>query len=177
MQEFDRDISTARAAAVLLLLYPRNEKIHFVLILRNSYKGVHSSQMALPGGKKEASDVDFLQTALRETEEEVGVSRNDVEIIRELTDVYIPPSNFLVHPVIGICRKPPIFKPDPREVAGIVEVDLEEFLSDQTLISVQRETSYADEIRVPAFKINENIIWGATAMILSEFKEVIKSSC
>ncbi|NMH27789.1 NUDIX hydrolase [Flavobacterium silvaticum] len=175
MQSIDFNSISPREAAVMLLVYPRNDKACFVLILRNSYEGVHSSQMALPGGKKESFDLDFGQTALRETHEEVGIEPDHIQIVRELSAVYIPPSNFMVHPFLGISQEELIFKPDPREVAGIVEVSLDDFLSDSALIEVTRPTSYATELKVPAFRIDGHIVWGATAMILSEFKEVIKT--
>lgn len=164
----------ARNAAVMLLLYPRNEKVNFVLILRNSYKGVHSSQVAFPGGKKEEEDSDYQETALRETHEEVGIRPDQIRIIRALSRIYIPPSNFIVYPFLGYSSEELIFNPDPREVAGIIEVPLDEFMDDASLVGINRSTSYANDIDVPGFKIGEQIVWGATAMILSEFKEVLK---
>lgn len=175
MADLDWDNLQARTAAVMLLAYPRNDKTHFVLILRNAYNGVHSSQVAFPGGKRDEGDKDYEETALRETCEEVGISRDKVTIVRELSKIYIPPSNFIVYPFLGFCSEPPIFKPDPREVAGIIEVDLDDFLDDAILRGMMRDTSYANEIQVPGFQIGEHVIWGATAMILSEFKEVVKA--
>lgn len=171
----DLDRIEARTAAVLLLCYPRNEKTHFVLILRNAYKGVHSSQVALPGGKKEPEDVTYQDTALRETCEEVGVARANIKMVRALSRIYIPPSNFIVYPYFGYCEQEPIFKPDPREVAGIIEVALDDLLDERTVVDMMRNVSYASEISVPGFQIGEHIVWGATAMILNEFKEVVNA--
>jgi len=173
MKELDWDVLDARNAAVMMLLYPRNEKTFFVLILRNAYKGVHSSQIAFPGGKWEKEDQSFEHTALRETCEEVGIGRGDITVVRELSRIYIPPSNFVVYPFLAYCEKPPIFTPDPREVAGIIEVDLDDFLDESNVVDMIRTVSYASEISVPGFKIGEHVVWGATAMILSEFKEVV----
>lgn len=175
MQDFDWNNPNARTAAVTLLLYPRNDKTYFVLILRNAYKGVHSSQVAFPGGKREKEDKSYQETALRETCEEVGISKDKVIVVRELSKIYIPPSNFIVFPFLAYCSEPPIFKPDPREVAGIIEVELDLFLDDATVTGMVMETSYANQTDVPGFQIGEHIVWGATAMILSEFKEVIKA--
>lgn len=175
MERLDFKSLNPRQAAVMILCYPRVDETNFVLILRNSYNGVHSSQVAFPGGKKEDSDTSFSHTALRETSEEVGLDVSEMEIIREFSQVYIPPSNFLVRPFLGICRKPPVFFPDVREVAQVIEVPLSLFLDDASLVSVSRQTSYVAETTVPAFRIEEHIVWGATAMILSEFKEVLKT--
>lgn len=164
-----------REAAVLLLLYPKDNATHLVLIVRNIYEGVHSGQIAFPGGKVEPEDLDLSFTALRETHEEVGVQPCLVEIKKVFTPIYIPPSNFMVHPFLGISTSELLFTPDPSEVARIIELPLAVFLDDEIVVKVNIPTSYADEIEVPAFEIEKQIVWGATAMILSELKEVIKS--
>ncbi|WP_338408139.1 CoA pyrophosphatase [uncultured Flavobacterium sp.] len=164
-----------KTAAVMMLFYPKNGMTHLVLIVRNSYKGVHSAQIAFPGGKYESSDTNFENTALRETHEEIGIHPKSVEIIMPLTHLYIPPSNFMVYPFLGICREEIIFIPDSNEVANIIELPLSEFLSDEIIVNTTMSTSYAKNIIIPAFKINEHIVWGATAMMLSELKEVLKN--
>lgn len=166
---------TPKTAAVLMLLYPKNEQTHLVLIVRNTYEGVHSAQVAFPGGKYEETDNDFAFTALREAHEEVGVDPNKVELIRSFTPMYIPPSNFMVHPFLGIGRDEINFIADPAEVAQIIELPLAIFLDDEIVIEAQLTTSYAENINVPAFNIENKIVWGATAMMLSELKEVLKS--
>lgn len=163
----------AKTAAVMMLFYPKNGMTHLVLIVRNSYKGVHSAQIAFPGGKFEEKDQNFENTALRETYEEVGIRPEIMEIIRPFTQMYIPPSNFVVHPFLGICREEIVFIPEPTEVAGIIELSLSEFLSEEIITSARMSTSYAENIMIPAFKINEHVVWGATAMILSELKDVL----
>lgn len=163
-----------REAAVMMLLYPKMGKTHLVLILRNSYEGVHSGQIAFPGGKYETEDLSFSVTALRETQEEIGVIPEKMEIVKPFTPMYIPPSNFMVYPFLGIAREELIFVPDPGEVAQIIELPLTLFLSDEILIQAQLKTSYAESVQVPAFKIDGHIVWGATAMMLSELKEVLK---
>lgn len=162
-----------RTAAVLMLCYPKNGATHLVLIVRNSYEGVHSAQIAFPGGKYENEDIDFASTALRETYEEVGVDPHKVVLIRPFTQVYIPPSNFMVYPYLGICKEEITFIPDPSEVAGIIELPIATFLSDTIIIEKELQTSHANSIKVPAFEIENHIVWGATAMMLSELKDVL----
>ena len=162
-----------KEAAVTMLFYPKNKETHLVLIVRNSYKGVHSAQIAFPGGKFESTDVDFKTTALRETEEEIGVDRSKIEIIKAFTSLYIPPSNFMVHPFLGICKEEIHFKPDPVEVAAVIELPLAVFRDDTIIVTETLTTSYATSIEVPAFKIEGHIVWGATAMMLSELRDVL----
>ena len=164
-----------KEAAVTMLFYPKNKETHLVLIVRNSYKGVHSAQIAFPGGKFEPEDVDFQTTALRETEEEIGISRDKIEIIKAFSSLYIPPSNFMVYPFLGICKEEIQFVPDPAEVAAIIELPLKVFRDDRILTIENLSTSYASLIEVPAFKIDGHIVWGATAMILSELRDVLNS--
>jgi 8-oxo-dGTP pyrophosphatase MutT (NUDIX family) len=168
------DNTKSRKAAVMMLFYPKNGRTHLVLIVRSSYDGTHSSQIAFPGGKFEPEDTVFANTALRETHEEIGIAPRDIEIIKPFTALYVPPSNFMVHPFLGISREEISFSPDPNEVANIIELPLSVFLSDEIIISTEMVTSYAGKITVPAFKIEEHIVWGATAMMLSELKEVLK---
>ena len=170
----DLKIENPRIAAVMMLLYPKNEKTHLILIVRNAYNGVHSSQIAFPGGKYESSDADYQETALRETQEEVGVAPEKIEVIRHFTPMYIPPSNFLVHPFLGISKEELSFYPDIREVADIIELPLSVFLNDEIITEATLSTSYGNNILVPAFNIQNHIVWGATAMILSELRDVLK---
>ena len=165
---------TPKKAAVLMLLYPKEGQTHLVLIVRNSYPGVHSSQIAFPGGKVESYDLTMADTALRETEEEIGVDKSTIEIIKEFTEIYIPPSNFLVAPFLGICNSEPLFTLQIDEVAGIIELPLTFFLDDKNVVTRKLATSYATSIDVPAFLVQEQIVWGATAMMMSELKETLK---
>lgn len=164
-----------RMAAVMMLFYPKNGMTHLVLIVRNSYEGVHSAQIAFPGGKYEAGDENFSETALRETQEEVGVNPAIIDVVKSFTEVYIPPSNFIVHPFLGICKEEICFVLDPSEVSSIIELPLSIFLNDEILVEAKLSTSYAKEISVPAFDIEGHVVWGATAMMLSELKDVLKS--
>ena len=174
LQNYDYSVHNPKTSAVLSLFYPKNGKAHILLIVRSAYPGVHSSQIAFPGGKKETEDLDLKQTALRETNEEVGVNAAEVKIVKQWSDIYIPPSNFIVSPFMGIIEKRPDFLLQPDEVSAIIELPVSQLLDDRLVQNVQMSTSYATNIQVPAFVIEKHIVWGATAMILSEIKETLK---
>ncbi|AEW85015.1 CoA pyrophosphatase [Flavobacterium columnare] len=174
LEELNIETIIAKKAAVMMLFYPKNHFTHLALIVRNSYPGVHSSQIAFPGGKIETCDKNLSETALRETDEEIGIPKNKIQLIRPFTEVYIPPSNYLVYPFLGICQEELFFNLNPEEVADIVELPLHHFLDDRNITYVNMDTSYAAKIKVPAFEIDGHIIWGATAMMMSELKDTIK---
>ena len=170
-----REKNTARKAGVMVLFYPsENLETHLILILRKTYKGVHSAQVGFPGGKLEKGDKTIEDAALRETEEEVGISRDTISILKKLTEIFIPPSNFFVQPFLGITRDSPHFIPQEEEVEALIEVALDDFMDDANIISQTLSTSYATNIEVPAFKLNGHIVWGATAMMLNEVREMLK---
>lgn len=175
MRTLDLKAKNPKQAAVMMLFYPRNEQTNLVLIVRNAYPGVHSSQIAFPGGKIEPVDTSFMDTALRETEEEIGIKPNQIAVVRQFSQVYIPPSNFLVYPFFGYSNDELIFNPDPNEVAGMIEMPLDHFLDDANMEISTMATSYSTSIGVPVFMLGEHRIWGATAMMMSELKEVLKS--
>lgn len=162
-----------KKAAVLILFYPdSNNEVSFLLTKRASYPGTHSAQISFPGGKFEIYDESLCDTALRESYEEVGIQRKNVNIFKEITDVYIPPSNFLVTPFMGYSFKKPCFKIN-NEVDKIIEVSVKELLDDNNIGSIEIETSYMKKTSVPCFQLNYSTVWGATAMMLSEIKESI----
>lgn len=172
----DIDISTKNPnqAGVMAVFYPDEEnETRLVLILRKTYKGVHSNQVGFPGGRVEEQDKDLEATALRETEEEVGIPRDDIEVVKKLTRLYIPPSNFWVQPYIGLLSKRPKMIAQETEVEAILEVKLSEFLDDDHVITENLSTSYATNIDVPAYMLNGHVVWGATAMMLSEIRELL----
>ena len=119
LKEENYQENNPRQAAVLMLFYPKNKQTHLALIVRNTYPGVHSSQIGFPGGKVEESDFNLEETALRETHEEVGINREKVEIIKSFSQIYIPPSNFLVAPFMGISQQELTFVPDLHEVKRV----------------------------------------------------------
>jgi len=173
LDAIDFDKLNAKKAAVLCLIYPKNQESHIVFILRNVYPGVHSSQIGFPGGSREEQDDSFLATAIRETEEEVGVKEKFIHPVTDLSKLYIPPSNFLVYPFLAFTDETPDFKPDPVEVQQIIEVKLDYLLADESVSSEQISTSYAKNIEVNCFRYQEHVIWGATAMILNELRIIL----
>lgn len=163
-----------KKAAVMALFYPKNDQTHLVLIQRTAH-GIHSSQIALPGGKQEEQDPNLAYTAVRETQEEIGIEAQKINMITPLSAIYVPPSNFLVHPYIGHLEQTPEFTLQADEVAQIIEVPLADFLSAPTTLH-NIKASYSEFTGVPAYTIQGNIVWGATAMILSELKDVLSKS-
>jgi len=164
----------AKEAATLALFYP-NEKneTYFLLTERASYKGTHSAQISFPGGKVDEKDTNLKYTALRETYEETAVSIHKVTMYRQLTKTYIPPSNYWVTPFMGTIDHRPDFIAN-HEVSNFIEVRLRDVLDDQSIIIKNMSTSYMKSVDVPCFKLNGYIVWGATAMILSEIKDLLK---
>ena len=163
-----------KKAAIMMLFYPKNTITHLVLIVRNSYPGVHSSQIAFPGGKVENFDANLEETALRETHEEIGIPPYKIKVIRPLTEIYIPPSNFLVYPFLGFSNHELDFTLQKEEVAAIIELPITKFMDDSIIVSKLMNTSYSKNIEVPCFKVDDHYIWGATAMMMSELKEMLK---
>ncbi|MEH6656556.1 CoA pyrophosphatase [Leeuwenhoekiella marinoflava] len=171
LKDTDIEAKNPRWAGVMAVFYPNEAgETTLVLILRKTYKGVHSNQVGFPGGKAEAFDASIEETALRETEEEIGVDRDTIEVIKKLTKIYIPPSNFWVQPFIGIVQSKPVFVKEEAEVEAILEVPLTEFLDEKKVIKQRIDTSYGTMLEVPAFYLTEHVVWGATAMMLSEVK-------
>jgi 8-oxo-dGTP pyrophosphatase MutT (NUDIX family) len=164
---YDRPREDARRGGVLILLYPHGQSIYFPLILRPTYSGVHSGQVGLPGGGYEENDPDLVYTALRETHEEIGVPAEEVQVIGRLSPLYVYPSNYLVQPVVGWLDYRPTFHIDPNEVAMLIEAPLLDFLNPQNRLCEpwQLRDRMAD---VPFFRVQNQRIWGATAMMLSE---------
>lgn len=158
-----------RKGAVLMLFYPDENNTLLPFIKRTDYEGTHGGQVAFPGGKWEESDKDLSQTALRETEEEIGIDRLKIKLLGKLSDLFIPPSNFLVSPYIGFVEDKPTFIPDPFEVERIISCPID-MLTDKANrkegeILVRKEY----RLHAPYFEIEQQKVWGATAMMLSEF--------
>lgn len=163
-----------RYSAVMMLLYPKGTDTSLLLIERTNGGGVHAGQIGFPGGKYEQEDQTLEVTALRETGEEVGIGADKIEILKAFTRVYIPPSNFIVQPYLGIMDSTPSLQLSEHEVASIIEMPLSTLLDDNIVKEVGLQTSYANYINVPAYVYNDFTIWGATAMMLSELKETLK---
>lgn len=168
------DLSKAQRSSVLLLFFPdKNGEPLLVFTKRVEYKGVHSGQISFPGGKAERTDKDIYDTAYRETEEEIGISRESIDTIGILSELYVPPSNFMIYPVIGAMNNEPVFNIDPKEVAEVITVPFSFFTNKRSIGNYTVVTSDMMTMDVPGFMVNGNLIWGATAMILSELISVM----
>lgn len=165
-----------RKAAVLCLLYPEKEDWHIALMQRTTNKNdKHSGQISFPGGRHETSDASYEFTALRETEEEFGVPMSAVEILGELTPLPVPASSYMVFPFVGYCAKKPDFQPDAREVAALIQPSLAQLQNPANLKRKDISDPSGWSIKnVPYYDVNGNVVWGATAMILTEFLDIIK---
>ncbi len=162
-----------RQGSVLILLYQENGIIKFPLIKRPTYTGTHSGQVSLPGGKVE-HDEDVFQAALREGEEEIGVRQKDIRIVGRLSDFNVLPSNFLVSPVIGTINYVPKFLPHTREVEKIIHAGLNELLLEDAIKEKEILAAGLYPMRAPHFLIEDEIVWGATAMMLNEFRVIVQ---
>lgn len=174
LQEFDPIPQNARKSSVLILLFEKEGKVHTLLMLRSAYNGVHSSQVSFPGGSFDEGDSTLEETALRENEEETGISKESIHIIGSLTELYIPPSNFMVKPIIGYTTKTINVNPDPREVDQIFETDISLFLNDSNIKTKEITIKDGRKFVTPYYDVNGLTVWGATAMILKEFSEVCR---
>lgn len=163
-----------RNAAVMVMLYIRDGSWYTVLMKRPEYAGTHSNQISLPGGKLEAGDTDLKETALREIREETGIDDRRIRILGNLSHLHIAVSGIEVLPVVGYYPDEPDFQPDPAEVAYLVEARIEDLLHPRNSREKFR-TLMCKLVKVPYFQIGEEHVWGATAMILSEFLEVLRT--
>jgi 8-oxo-dGTP pyrophosphatase MutT (NUDIX family) len=167
------EVYPLKNAGVLILLYPHGGRVCTVFIKRTEYEGVHSGQVSLPGGMYKEEDGSLMKTALREANEETGMDVLSVTIIGRLTPLHIPVSNVNVHAFVGVTDSRPDFLHDPSEVQYLIEESLDELLNE---VNHKTKTMilFGNEVVVPYFDIQGNHIWGATAMIISEFSEIVK---
>lgn len=163
-----------RPGAVMILLYEEEGTTYFPLIRRSEYRGVHSGQIALPGGKAEESDRDLIATAIREAQEEIGIDPNKIEIIGSLTSFFVAASNFQILPVVAYAKEYPQFLPDEREVAGVLRANLEEIIDPQTIKEKEITPAEGITFEAPYYDLQGHVVWGATAMMLSEFVTLTK---
>lgn len=163
-----KKIEGVRESAVCICLYQKNNEWYFPLIQRSDF-GHHSKQIALPGGKLEPEEKPW-EAAIRECEEELGLHSSFQNKIGKLSPVYIPPSNFIVYPKVSIYQELPQFKLETNEVLKVFEVSLNTFLSQEILNQKVFIPKYNTHMVVPSYDIEGNVLWGATSMILNEFK-------
>jgi 8-oxo-dGTP pyrophosphatase MutT (NUDIX family) len=161
-------------AGVLLLLYPWKGRLHLILTKRTERLSHHQAQISLPGGRQDSGE-SLTQTALREAREELGVVPESVRILGMLTPLYIPPSNYCIYPVVSTVPERPNFVPSPKEVAETIEVPLGHLLDTKNRVE-EIWTIRGIKVSVPFYAFQEHKIWGATAMVLSEFLELLSDS-
>lgn len=162
-----------KPGSVLILLYEEDGIVKFPLTKRQQYLGAHSGQISLPGGKAEVGE-NAIQTALREAAEEIGIIQEQVQIIGSLSDFFVIPSNFMVTPVIARATTSPVFHPDAREVERIITGAIPDLMRDDAVKEKEILVSTQFKMMAPHFEINGEIVWGATAMILNEFRMVMR---
>lgn len=168
-----------RQAGTLLLFYQKGKDWYFPLIQRpsNNPKDRHGGQISFPGGKKEKLDVDLTATALREAQEEIGVKAEDIEVVGQLSDLYVPVSNFMIHPTVGYLSYIPIFKRQVTEVEEVIEIRVKDLLEEANIKRKDLDLPQGFRLKnVPYFDIDNRMIWGATSMILSECVSILKDN-
>ena len=168
---FSKNNSTA--AAVLILLYLEDNEIHFFLTKRSNELEHHKGQISLPGGTQEENE-ELTHTALRETQEEIGINKTSISIIGSMTPLFVPVTGFMIHPFIGYSSNKLEPTPDPSEVEAIFSVNISDLLN-ETNQTIEKRNIRGYDVEVPYFKLNNYEVWGATSMILSEFRDLIKS--
>lgn len=166
----------AQKSAVLILFFHEQDVLKLVVIRRSDYVGIHAGQIAFPGGRFDEEDVNVETTALREIEEEIGIPRMDIEIIGRLSDIYVPPSNFLISVFVGFLDKKPIYHLQKREVAEVIEISLKDLFEHGI---VKEKDFYVSSVKAatnaPYYDITNAPIWGASAMVMSELIDMLKS--
>lgn len=165
-----------KQSAVMALFFPKGDVPHLLLIERPVYAGVHSGQIGFPGGKIERSDRDRLAAAFRETHEEVGLSADAIHLLGPLTEVYVLASNFMVYPYAGFLDEAPCLRPDPKEVAAILEVPVSRFFEADVIREKPIKSAIGLTLNAPYFDIYGKTLWGATAMMISELRDIIRKT-
>ncbi len=173
LSEMPIEDDSIRKAAVMIPLFRSDEQDCFLLTVRSIYEGVHSGQISFPGGKFDENEIDPIQVALREMEEEVGIKAAQVKIIGKLSPLYIPVSNMHVQPIIAWVSEPN-WTANSHEVAQILEVPIQQLFQDNVIQKKRMEFSPGIPVEVPYFDIKGHVVWGATAMIISELLSVLE---
>jgi 8-oxo-dGTP pyrophosphatase MutT (NUDIX family) len=170
-----RHTNPPRPGSVLILLYPVGKEIHFPLTQRAEYTGAHSGQISLPGGKAEPGEK-IEDTALREGEEEIGIRLEQITVIGRLSEFLVIPSNFIVTPVVAYAPARPVFEPDPVEVVKVLEGSIDDLISEEAVQVKEITAARIYKLMAPHFLIEDQVVWGATAMILNELRMLIQDA-
>ena len=165
----------ARESAVMVIIIPAEELLEsrLLFIKRSRYEGVHSGQIAFPGGKVDKSDIDYIATAVRELEEEVGITLEEIEIVGKLTPIYIPPSNFNIHPIVAIAKRSLCPIGDQREVSECRAIKLSQFICADNIKICDVIIKENEIVEAPCYLIDDFVIWGGTAMITCELTSIL----
>jgi len=171
------DEYSPRLSAVMIIFFHEDKRLKIVFIRRSEYVGIHSGQIAFPGGRYEETDIDFRFTALREVEEEIGIKADSIEILGQLSDLYVPRSNFLMKIFVGYTKEKPEYVIDTREVNEVLEFDVDDFRAADVVKRKDFKAYNIDRtIKAPYYDINGTIIWGATAMVLTELLDLLNQT-
>lgn len=175
MEQIRKGITFRDAAVAIILFHNAENKLCTIVTQRQQYDGSHSGQISFPGGKKEPEDANLMETAVRECYEEIGVHAGDFELLKELTPLFVPVSKFLITPYVFYAHHHTFdYLPSEREVAAIYELDLQELYQPESLVHIDLMLSSQFTMKqVPHFKQGEILIWGATALILNELKDIL----
>jgi 8-oxo-dGTP pyrophosphatase MutT (NUDIX family) len=164
-----------RIGAVMALIYPVKNIPHLLFIERPVYNGVHSGQIAFPGGKIEPEDPSYMDAALRETHEEIGLSSNNIQVVGSLTEVFVFASNFMVYPFVGIVDTKPHLILEKNEVASVIELPLHTLFIENIIKEKPIKNALGFTLMAPYYDIEGKTLWGATAMMVSELCTIIKN--
>jgi len=175
LADYHIGIKQARKSAVLILFYGEGENLRMIVIRRSNYVGVHGGQIAFPGGRYEEEDGDVRITALREIEEEIGISRDKIEVLGRLSDIYVSPSNFLISVFVGYLNEKPVYTIQEREVAEVIEIPFVEFFKSDLIKQKEFLVSSTNEAsKAPYFDVTNAEIWGASAMVIHELLDILQ---
>lgn len=173
LKSYDHELSSVKPSSVLLLLFPEGDQLYICLTKRPSTMTFHPGQISFPGGKVEKEDHSAEMTALREAREEVGIDPSAIEILGKMSDLYVEVSKFSIQPFLAWANKKPEFMLNASEVEGLILFPLSDFVANETIFETELDT-VTGPLRIKYYPFNGEIIWGATAMILSELIEILK---
>lgn len=174
LQKQPYNVTTERRAGVLLMFYPKRGAPHVLFTKRSKEVAEHKGEISFPGGAYDPEDETILQTALRESREELGLNVNELEILGELDDVYVPPTRFLITPFIAFAREPPKPRPSASEISEVIEIPVSELL-DPSILREELRGAGGMKRYLQFYNYEDHVIWGATARILKQFLDLVSS--
>jgi 8-oxo-dGTP pyrophosphatase MutT (NUDIX family) len=169
----EKELAMVKQSSILLLLFPEGDHLYTCLTKRPRTMRYHPGQISFPGGKVEKEDISAEMTALREAREEVGLDQTEIEILGKLSDLYVEVSKFLIQPILAWANQKPEFVVDFSEVEELILFPVSDFVLNEVISETEVET-VSGPLQVKYYPFNDEFIWGATAMILSELIEILK---